>query len=301
MAKPDVIMPIEALGEMPVVRKISTADVGDALQRGVADFMAMPTHAVFLVALYPVIGLLLAALTFGYDLLPILYPLAAGFALVGPFAAIGLYELSRRREEGLDTSWRHVADIRHSPSFGAILWLGVVLVGIFAVWIFVAQALYAQIIGSPGPQTLDEFVRVLFRSREGTALFVIGNAVGFVFAAVAFALSVVSFPLLLDRHVGFGTAVGTSLKAITVNPWPMALWALTVAAAMFLGSMPFLIGLAVVMPVLGHASWHLYRRVVEADLGPRPPFEPSVKEGVRLGAAFSSSLFARTKLPPDSG
>lgn len=300
MATEDLIMPIEAVGEMPSVRKITTAEVGHALKRGVGDFMAMPTHAVFLVALYPVIGLLLAALTFGYDLLPVLYPLASGFALVGPFAAIGLYELSRRREAGLDTSWRHVADIVHSPSFGSILGLGAVLVAIFATWLFVAHALYVEIVGKPGPQSADAFVRMLLRSPEGLTLFVIGNAVGFVFAVVAFAISVVSFPLLLDRHVGFGTAVGTSLRVILANPKPMALWAVIVAAGMFLGSMPFLIGLAIVMPVLGHASWHLYRKVVEPDHRIRPTYRPRAKDGVRYGADFPASLFARTKVPPST-
>lgn len=298
MAMQDVIMPIEAVGEMPMVRRISTADVWQALKRGVGDFMAMPTHAVFLVGLYPVIGLLLGAMTLGADLLPILYPLAAGFALVGPFAAIGLYELSRRREIGLDTSWRHVFDVVHSPSFGAIAGLGGILVAIFGIWLFVAQALYTQIVGTPQPRTAAAFARMLLQSPEGTTLFVVGNAVGFGFAVVAFAISVVSFPLLLDRHVGFGTAVGTSLQAIRLNPGPMALWAAIVAAGMFLGSMPLLMGLAIVLPVLGHASWHLYRKVIEPDHRIRPAYKPRVKEGVRLGADFPASLFARMKVPP---
>lgn len=300
MANQDVIMPLEASGEVPIVRKITITDVGQALKRGVGDFMAMPTHAVFLVGLYPVFGLLLAAFTFGYDLLPILYPLATGFALVGPFAAIGLYELSRRREAGLNTSWRHVADIVHSPSVGPILALGGMLIAIFAIWIFVAHALYGEIVGSPGPQTPEAFVRMLLQSGEGTTLFVVGNAVGLAFAAVAFAISAVSFPLLLDRRVGFGTAVATSLQVIAVNPIPMALWAAIVAVGMFLGSMPFLMGLAIVLPVLGHSTWHLYRKVVQPDHRIRPPYRPRSKDGVRLGADFPASLFARMKLPPDS-
>lgn len=295
MAQQDLIMPVEAMGELPIIRSIDARDLADALRRGLDDFKAMPTHAVFLVALYPVIGLLLGALSFGYELLPILYPLASGFAIVGPFAAIGLYELSRRREAGLDTSWKHAFDIVHSPSFPAILGLGLLLVAIFAVWLAVAQALYIATFGDNGPKSVSDFARALSTTSEGRMMVVVGNAIGLVFAVVAFALSVVSFPLLLDRHVGFGTAVGTSLKVIAKNPSAMALWAVIVAAGIALGSLPFLTGLAIAMPIFGHATWHLYRKVIEADGRTRPVFYPRDSVGVRYAADFPASLFAPYK------
>ena len=121
MAQSDIILPTERLHELPTIRTITLTDLRDALAKGLDDFWAMPTHVIFLSLIYPIVGIALGSATFGYDVVPLLFPLAAGFALIGPFAAIGLYELSRRREQGLDTSWRHAFDIVHSPSL-PILW-----------------------------------------------------------------------------------------------------------------------------------------------------------------------------------
>ena len=133
MARADVILPAEPASELPVVRSIGIGDLRDALRKGLDDFRAMPTHVVFLCLIYPIVGLALGRAAFGADVVPLLYPLASGFALIGPFAAIGLYELSRRREQGLDTSWKHAFDIVHSPSIWAIVGLGLLLLAIFAV------------------------------------------------------------------------------------------------------------------------------------------------------------------------
>ena len=291
MVKPDVILPAEPSAALPAVRSISPRDLLDALRRGVDDFRAMPTHVIFLSLIYPIAGLAIARWTFGYDILPLLYPLLAGFALIGPFAAIGLYELSRRRELGLDTSWRHAFDIVHSPSLWSILALGLLLLAIFGVWLAVAHGLYVAHFGEDErPVALAEFTRRIFDTPQGRSLIVTGNAVGFLFALVSFALSAVSFPLLLDRNVGMAAAIVTSLRAILKNPATMALWGLIVAAGLALGSLPFLFGLAVVMPILGHASWHLYRKVVVPDGGARPEYHPNPK-APRYAADFPSSLF----------
>jgi uncharacterized membrane protein len=291
MAQTDVILPAEAARELPAVRSIGPADLLEVLSKGVADFRAMPTHVIFLSLIYPVAGIAIARLTFGYDVIPLLYPLAAGFALIGPFAAIGLYELSRRRELGLDTSWKHVFDIVHSPSIWAIGALGLLLVGIFGVWIAVAHGIYVAHFGEPEkPVPFGTFVDQVLNTPQGYNLIVAGNAVGFLFAIVAFALSVVSFPLLLDRNVGMGAAIATSFRAILRNPMTMVLWGLIVAFGLLIGSLPFFLGLAVVMPVLGHSTWHLYRKVVAPDPRPRPEFHPRPK-GQRYAADFPSSLF----------
>jgi uncharacterized membrane protein len=289
MAHTDVILPVESKRELPTVRSIGLVDLRDALAKGLDDFWAMPTHVVFLSLLYPMVGIVLFGATFGYDIVPLLYPLAAGFALIGPFAAIGLYELSRRRELGLDTSWKHAFDIIHSPSIRAIAAVGLLLLAIFAVWLAVAHAIYEANFGQE-PIALNAFARRVFTTPEGQNLIILGNLVGFLFAVLAFSLSVVSFPLLLDRNVGAAVAMFTSVRAVLKNPFPMAAWGVFVAGLLVIGSLPFFFGLAVVMPVLGHSTWHLYRKVVEPDLRPRPEFHPP-ERGRRYAADFPVSLF----------
>ncbi len=299
MARADVILPTEPTRELPAVRSIGPADLQDALAKGLEDFRAMPTHVIFLSLIYPIAGVAIGRATFGYDIVPLLYPLAAGFALIGPFAAIGLYELSRRRELGLDTSWKHAFDITHSPSLWSIAALGALLLVIFGIWLAVANAIYAANFDEYEPIALAAFIDRVLTTREGHNLIVVGNAVGFLFAIVAFALSAVSFPLLLDRNVGVAVAIITSVKVILKNPLTMALWGLVVAFGLAIGSLPFFLGLAVVMPILGHSTWHLYRKVVEPDLNPRPEYHPRPK-GERYAADFPVALFgasSRKKSP----
>jgi uncharacterized membrane protein len=250
----------------PAIRRIDLSDLFEAMARGFADFAAMPSHTIFLCLIYPLVGFFLGALTLGYNALPLFFPLAAGFAIIGPFAAVGLYEISRRRERGLSSTWHHAFDVFRSPALGSIAALGVVLMVLFLVWIATAKAIYVSLFGVLPPESIETFLRSVFTTREGWTLIFYGNAIGFLFAVVALSISVVSFPLLLDRDVGAAAAVLTSLRAVAANPGIMALWGLIVAALLLLGSLPAFAGLAVVMPVLGHATWHLYRRVVARDV-----------------------------------
>jgi uncharacterized membrane protein len=288
---------IAGAGETPArlaVRTLSLADLKDALAKGVADFSAMPSHAVFLCIIYPIAGLVLGRLAIGYDVLPLLFPLMAGFALIGPLAAIGLYEMSRRREQGLDISWRHILDVRHRPTFGAIVTLGVLLMAIFLIWLAVAQAIYVATFGYLPAASMPDFLRQVLTTPEGWTLIVVGNGVGFLFAVLVLTISVVSFPLLIDRDVGAAGAIVTSVRVVLANPVIMAAWGFIVALLLMIGSIPLLFGLAVVMPVLGHATWHLYRRAVEPNPGPPPELIPE-PTGRRYAAEFPASLFARSR------
>lgn len=249
----------------PAVHTIGLTDLRDAVAKGIEDFNAVPTHAVFLGIIYAVLGIILFRLSFGYDVLPLVYPMLAGFILLGPLAAIALYELSRRRERGLDVSPEHLLEVFRSPSIGAIVRLGLVLLAIFLTWLVAAKTMYAQIMGGAVPASLGEFSHQVLTTPAGWQLIVVGNAVGFVFAAFVLIISVVSFPMLVDRNVGAATAVRTSVRAVAANPLTMAAWGLFVVAAVIVGSLPLFFGLAVVFPVLGHATWHLYRRVVSVD------------------------------------
>jgi uncharacterized membrane protein len=246
----------------PVVRRIEGRDLAQALREGLADMAAVRDDVVFIGVIYPLAGLVLANLAFRYELLPMLFPLASGFALLGPVAAIGLYEISRRRERGEPVSWATALRVLKSPAMGSILGLGSLLLILFFAWLAVAYGIYAVTLGPEPPASAAAFFEQVFRTPAGWAMIALGVSVGAVFAAFALAISVVSFPLLLERDVGMATAVSTSLKAVAANPGTMALWGFLVAALLVLGSLPALAGLIVVMPILGHATWRLYRRVV---------------------------------------
>ncbi len=246
----------------PSVRRIGLDDLRIALRKGFEDFVACRSDVAFLCLLYPIIGVTLAWLAFRGDLLPLIFPVISGFALVGPVAAVGLYEMSRRREFGQQTSWADAFAVAGSPSFGAILVLGLLLAMVFTVWILAANGIYAATLGPAGPTTPGAFVSAVFGTGAGWAMIIVGMGVGFLFAALVLAISIVSFPMLLDRKVGLPLAVVTSIRVATTNPVPVAVWGLVVAGGLALGALPVFLGLIVVLPVLGHATWHLYRRAV---------------------------------------
>jgi uncharacterized membrane protein len=249
-------------GALPAVRRIAPAELREALAKGFSDFAAYRTDVIFLCIIYPLAGLVLARLAFGYEMLPLIFPLASGFALIGPVAAVGLYEMSRRREQGHDIGWADAFGVLRSPALGAMVALGLVLLVIFLLWLLAAWIIYHFTLGPELPASTAEFVRDVFTTGAGWAMIGVGVGVGFLFAVLVLTISVVSFPLLLDRDVGLYTAVQTSIRAVSANPGPMAIWGLIVAGGLVIGSIPLLVGLAIVMPVLGHATWHLYRMAV---------------------------------------
>ena len=251
-----------ASAPLPAVRRIEVADLKEVLIQGLSRFGAYRTDVIFVCIIYPIAGLILARLAFGYDMLPLLFPLASGFALIGPIAAVGLYEMSRRREQGVEISWADAFGVVRAPAFGAIVILGLILLAIFLLWLVTAYTIYQATLGQEGIVSFTAFYRDVFTTGAGWALIVVGVGVGFLFAVLVLTISVISFPMLLDRDVGLFTAVATSIHAVVANPVPMAVWGLIVAGGLLLGSLPALLGLIVVMPVLGHATWHLYRKLV---------------------------------------
>jgi uncharacterized membrane protein len=274
----------------PVIRTIGLSELHRALQRGWEDFKAVPSHAIILCIIYPVLGLMLARVVLGYSVLPLLFPLAAGFALLGPFAALGLYEMSRRRERGEQATAWDAFEVVRSPSFGAMLGLGVLLLALFVTWVATAQAIYIAAFGYAGVTGVSDFAERVLTTPQGWWLIVVGCGVGFLFALIALCISVVSFPLMLDRHAGAGDAMVTSLRAVARNPVPMAVWGLIVAVLLVAGSLPAFLGLAVVIPLLGHATWHLYRQTIEPELNPQP-LPPRAHRERKPAADFPANLF----------
>ncbi|MEH2623402.1 putative membrane protein [Bradyrhizobium sp. AZCC 1719] len=272
------------------VRKIKLSDLGEALRLGWEDFSAMPSHAVVLCVIYPVLGIFLFRMVLGYSVLPLLFPLAAGFALIGPFAAIGLYELSRRRERGEEVGAWDALSVLRAPALGAMVELGVLLLVLFGAWIGAANAIYVSIFGHAPAASIPDFATRVLTTPDGWSLIIVGCGVGFLFAVAALCVSVVSFPLMLDRHATAIDAIRTSLRVVMKNPVEIAGWGLIVAALLVLGSLPVFVGLAVALPLLGHATWHLYRKVVEPDSNP-PQEQPRLRKGHRYAADFPANLF----------
>ena len=252
----------------PSIRHIGLSEVGDALVLGAADFRANPVHRITLALVYPAIGLLLGWLASGVGTLPLLYPIAAGFALIGPFAGVGLYELSRRRELGIPSGWLSTFAVFRSPRIGSIMELGVLLAAVFVLWLVAANGIYDNIMHGAGQQSIATLLRAAVTTRAGWMLCAVGTGVGFLFAVAVLSLGVISFPLLLDRDLGgsteeqAATAVVTSVAAVIANPLPMAAWGVIVAAGLAIGVLTAFAALVVVMPILGHATWHLYRKVI---------------------------------------
>jgi uncharacterized membrane protein len=248
----------------PAIRNIDRNDLIDALRKGRDDFFAYPSHLILLAVIYPIVGVILARLTFGYDILPLLFPIISGFALIGPLAAVGLYEMSKHREKGGKVSWRVAFDPFRSSSIFSILALGVLQLVIYFAWMAAALTIYRMTMGTAIPDSIPGFIYDVLTTGAGWTLIIVGCSVGFVFAAVVLSVSAVSFPMLVDKQeVSAMDAVQTSVRAIIANPMTMTAWGFIVAVLLAIGTLPIFVGLAIIMPILGHATWHLYRKVVK--------------------------------------
>jgi uncharacterized membrane protein len=246
----------------PVVLRIAMADVGEAFSRGLRDFQALAPRDIALASIYVIGGLAIVFCIAAFGMSYLAYPLAAGFALIAPFVAAGFYELSRQREQGLLPSirgaWKAIKSHRE------LGWMAFVTIFIFIMWMYQVRFLMALFLGlNTSFATLQQFIRVVLTTTEGLIFLVVGNLVGVALSLILFSLTAVSFPLLLDRDdVDFVTAMITSVRAVTTNPLPMIGWAITIVVLLILSTVPFFLGLLITLPVLGHMTWHLYRRIV---------------------------------------
>lgn len=252
-----------AASKVPRVRKMVLGDIGAALGAGLRDFRAKPMMGLFFSHVYVVGGWLLYVFFCVTDQIWWAIPITVGFPLIGPFLAVGLYEVSRRLEAGQ-------RDWRRSDIFG-VIWrqrarqlplMSWVIIVYFLFWSFFAHMLFALFLGPSALMNVTSSYAYLLQP-EGVLMLLVGTVFGAGFAFVLFCLTVVSLPLLLDKELDFVTAMLTSIAVVRRNPAVMLAWGLTIAGMTFLGMVPGLLGLFVVLPVLGHATWHIYRRALE--------------------------------------
>lgn len=248
-----------------VIRAIHLHDLRVALSQGWDDFLDKRGDLVFIGLIYPVAVLLAALYASQVSVLPLIFPLVAGSVLLGPAVASGFYELARRRERHLDTRWRHFFDVMRSPSAFSLVGLTSIIFILFFLWIIIAWLIYSATLGSSNAGStgsVSEFLDAVVTTSMGWRMMIVGNLVGLGFAIIVLAISVVSFPMLVDRPVGMGVAMRTSVRVAWKSPVTVAVWGLIVVGLLMLASLPALIGLAVALPVLGYATWHLYTRAV---------------------------------------
>ncbi len=252
----------DKLRPMPLVNKITADDVIDALASGLADFRKAPVYGLAIGALFAAGGLFVilsaAALKMSY----LSYPAAAGFVLIGPFAAVGLYEVSRRLSTGEELSWSAILGTMWAQKSRELSWMAFVVLFIQIMWMYQVRLLLALFLGFKSFATFDEFLTEVITTPEGLMFLAVGHVVGAILSLILFSLTVISFPLLLEEDRDFITAMITSVRAVVTSPIPMIGWALVVTALLIVSMVPAFLGLIVVLPVLGHTTWHLYKKCV---------------------------------------
>lgn len=247
--------------QWPAVNRVTPSDILECLDAGIRDFRAAPQYGLFFGAFYAAAGWLLVSLVTFFDLPYLAYPLATGFALFAPFAATGLYDVSRRLETGEPLSWAAVLGSVRAVSGKELAWMAVVTVFTLIIWMDIAAFLFFAFMGFGGGTT-DNLINEILTTSRGWVFLMLGNLVGAALAAIVFSYSVVSFPMLYDRKVDFVTAMVTSVKTVLRNPYAMAIWAIIIGVHLALSLVSLFAGLIIVLPILGHATFHVYRKAV---------------------------------------
>ena len=248
------------INQWPEVAKVTVGDLIDVIAAGARDFRSAPQYGLFFGGMYAVVGWVLLIMLWFFEFYYLVYPIAMGFALVAPFASVGFYSVSDLLESGRPLSWESVFRAVRDASKKDLRWMALITGFIFFAWIDYAAILFLTLMGfeAIGPHVLTE----IFTTTHGWVFLIVGNLSGAVIAVIVFSISVVTYPMLYDRDVDFVTAIVTSVRLVMANPVTMMVWCAVIAVLTGLSLITVFAGLFVMLPVLGHASWHLYRRAV---------------------------------------
>jgi len=245
----------------PIARKLKYRDISRAMRAGLRDFSKAPRFGLVFGLAYAAFGWVLLYLANTLEINYYIYPMATGFALLAPFIASGLYEVSHLLEQNKAVSWKSVVVATKNAGGKDLSWMAVVTTFAYIIWLDIAVALYVIFFGMK-PLGVNELVNAIMTTPSGALFFVIGNAAGAILAFIVFSLTVVSLPLLFDKHVDFVTAMITSVKVVIKNPKVMILWAAIIGVLFAISIVSVFVALIVVLPFLGHATWHLYKLAV---------------------------------------
>jgi len=250
--------------KLPKVQTVTASDVRAALKAGVQDFVRAPQFGLFFGGIYALGGLFILACLYVFDMPWMIIPVAIGFPLVGPFVAVGLYEVSRRRAAGTPVTWREVLFVvlqQHRRELG---WMCFVVLFVFWIWIYQVRILLAIFLGYSNFSSIWDFLEIITTTTEGLGFIGVGTLVGGFLSLVLFSATVIAMPLLLDREVDFISAMIVSFKTVLSNPMTMIGWAIVIVVLTVLALLPAFLGLFIILPILGHTTWHLYTRAIEA-------------------------------------
>ena len=249
-------------GALPAVAALSISDLRQCLFEGMSDFARAPVYGIFFGAVFALAGLAIVAALTWWQIPWLIYPFAIGFPLIGPFAAAGLYEVSRRLETGQPLSWGTVLPVVWAQRGRELSWMAFVMLFVFWIWMYQIRLLVALFLGRLSFSTLDRFLTIVFTTTEGWIFLAVGHVVGAAISLGLFSITVISIPLLMERNIDFVTAMITSIKTVAASPAVLLGWGVVVTVSMIVACVPFFLGLLVVLPVLGHTTWHIYRRAV---------------------------------------
>ena len=253
---------IQAVADtLPEVQEVSMSDIPAVLAAGWRDFLRAPAFGLFFSAFYVAGGVILYLVFAAAGQEWWLMPVIVGFPILAPFAAVGLYEVSRRLEQGRQLVWSEVLGVVFAQKDRQIPSMAMVVLLLFMFWVFVAHTIFALFMGLSAMTNVTSSLGVIFEG-NGPVMLLVGSVIGAGFAAVLFSVTVAGLPLLLDREVDFVSAMILSVKAVLENMGVMIVWGLVIAALLFVAMLPIFLGLFIAMPVLGHATWHMYRKLL---------------------------------------